>query len=69
MAGQKKDCVTCRTIRYFALALVPIIILYLSGAELTPLRGVMLTQLAGWISGLLFVLLIVWKAWDEYWRK
>jgi preprotein translocase subunit SecF len=69
MPDSNNPCTTCRIIRYFLVALVPIVILYLSGTELPALRGIMLTQIAGWVFGTGFVLLIGWKVWNEYWRN
>jgi hypothetical protein len=64
----KKDCAHCKIIRYFLFAVIPIIIMFMTGTELEGLRGIMLTDLVGWIFGLSFVLMVIWKAWNEFWR-
>jgi len=48
---------------------VPILLLMLAGVELPALRGWLLTNIASFIIGAGLVLLVAWKAWNEYWRK
>jgi len=66
--GAKKDCKHCKLIRYFLYAIVPILIMFLTGTELDGLKGIMLTDLTSWLIGVGFVLLVFWKAWNEFWR-
>jgi hypothetical protein len=64
----KKDCAHCMVIRYFLYAVIPIMIMFMTGTELEGLRGIMLTDLAAWIFGIGFILMVAWKAWNEFWR-
>jgi membrane protein CcdC involved in cytochrome C biogenesis len=66
---EKQPCVICQTIRYFVMAGVPLLLLMVSGAEFPALQGIRLTDLAGTFFGVAFVVVVAWKAWDEYWRK
>jgi len=40
----------------------------MTGTELEGLRGIMLTDLVAWVIGIGFVLMVTWKAWNEFWR-
>jgi hypothetical protein len=64
----KKDCAHCKIIRYFLYAVIPIMIMFMTGTELEGLRGIMLTDLVAWVIGIGFVLMVTWKAWNEFWR-
>ncbi len=66
--GAKKDCGHCKLIRYFLYAAAPILIMFMTGTELDGLKGIMLTDLTSWLFGVGFVLLVLWKAWNEFWR-
>lgn len=62
-------CATCTIIRWFLLGGTPLLLLLFSGGELTALRGLPLTDMAALGFGIAFVVVVGWKAWDEYWRK
>ncbi|MEY3660341.1 MAG: hypothetical protein RLZZ169_1166 [Pseudomonadota bacterium] len=65
----KAPCPTCVMIRRYLLAVVPVLVLMFAGVDLPALQGLLLTNLAAFLFGAAFVLLVVWKAWNEYWRK
>jgi disulfide bond formation protein DsbB len=65
----KPPCPSCVLIRRFLVGSVPILLLMLAGVELPALRGWLLTNIASFVIGAGLVLLVAWKAWNEYWRK
>jgi disulfide bond formation protein DsbB len=65
----KPPCPSCVLIRRFLVGSVPILLLMLAGVELPALQGFLLTNIASLLIGTGLVALVVWKAWNEYWRK
>lgn len=64
-----KPCPACVLIRRFLIAGVPILVMMFAGVELPALRGLLLTNLASFGIGVGLLLLVAWKAWNEFWRK
>lgn len=65
----KPPCPSCVLIRRFLIGSVPILLLMLAGVELPALQGFLLTNIASLLIGTGLVILVAWKAWNEYWRK
>jgi len=58
----------CKLIRTYMLVAVPMILIMYVQPEFTSLEGVALTDLFASFIGLMFVLTVLWKAYQEYWK-
>ncbi|MCT2529384.1 disulfide bond formation protein B [SAR92 clade bacterium H921] len=61
-------CVVCRLIRTYFLIAVPMILMIYIKPELTWVKGIALTDLFATVIGVLFVITVVWKAYQEFWK-
>ncbi|MDG1484912.1 MAG: disulfide bond formation protein B [Porticoccaceae bacterium] len=70
MAGknEKPPCAMCKLIRTYMLVAVPMILIMYVQPEFTRLEGVALTDLFASFIGFMFVLTVLWKAYQEYWK-
>jgi len=58
----------CKLIRTYMLVAVPMILIMYVQPEFTRLEGVALTDLFASFIGFMFVLTVLWKAYQEYWK-
>lgn len=67
--GQTKDtCTMCRIIRIYLMIGAPIVVMMMLGQQAEALRGIMLTNIFAVVVTVAFVVLVTWKAYDEFWR-
>lgn len=66
--NEKPPCAMCKLIRTYMLVAVPMILIMYVQPEFTRLKGVALTDLFASFIGLMFVLTVLWKAYQEYWK-
>lgn len=71
MAGQHKKppCEFCRRMRFVGMMAVMIIGVAITRPEFAFLRGMNLTRIAVYFFAAVFVLLLLWKSYQEYWKK
>jgi disulfide bond formation protein DsbB len=69
--GEKKNkppCAVCRLVRIYLLVAVPIILIMWIRPEVTRLKGYALTDMFATLIGLMLVVTILWKAYQEFWK-
>lgn len=67
--GDEPVCQVCKIIRIYLMIAVPLVIIMGLGTEVTFLREVQLTSLLSTAIGIGFVVVVAWRAYDEFWRK
>ena len=67
--NENPPCAFCRRLRFIAMMFVMIMGLALSRPELSFLRGIDLTLVAAYGFGAVFVVLLLWKAYQEWGAK
>ncbi|MDG1312310.1 MAG: hypothetical protein P8P26_09670 [Porticoccaceae bacterium] len=65
--NEKPPCEFCRRMRFIGILAVLILGTAITRPEFSFLRGVDLTSAAAYFFGGLFVVLLLWKAYQEYW--
>ena len=70
MRGQdnKPSCEVCRLIRYYLIIAVPIIIVIYTQPEFSRLKGLNLTNLSAILFGTAFVVVVLLKLYQEFWK-
>lgn len=61
-------CVVCKLIRTYFLIAVPMILMIYIKPELTWVKGIALTNVFATAIGVMFVITVVWKAYQEFWK-
>ena len=71
MTGQhrKPPCAFCRRMRFIGIMAVMIIGIATTRPEFAFLRGVDLTSAAVYFFAAVFVSLLLWKSYQEYWKN
>ena len=66
-----QDCAVCRLIRVYILIAVPMIgLVWLNPASSNEfLSEFSLTNIFAYLVGIVFVSLVAWKAYNEYWKR
>jgi hypothetical protein len=64
-----EDCEICKIIRWYLMIGVPIIVLLWSRPDFVFLRGYMLANIVGSGITIALILVVVWKYYQEFWRK
>ena len=68
----KKDadetCKVCKLIRIYLIVCFPMLIMLYTKPEISALKGILLTDLFATIIGVGFVLTILWKSYQEFWK-
>ena len=67
--GDKPVCLVCKIIRIYLMIAVPLLIVLAVRPEVTILREVQLTNLVSTAIGIGFVVVVAWRAYDEFWRN
>ncbi len=67
--GDKPVCQICKIIRIYLMIAVPLVIMLAVRPEVTILREVQLTNLVSTAIGIGFVVVVAWRAYDEFWRN
>ena len=65
---KKEPCAWCQRLRILLSVLVLTLAMLALNGELRFLRGVSLTLIAAKAVGLGFIILVIWKAYKEYWK-
>jgi hypothetical protein len=66
--GDEPVCQICKIIRIYLMIAVPLVIMLAVRPEMTMLRDVQLTSLVSTAIGVGFVVIVAWRAYDEFWR-
>tara|TARA_B100001248_G_C27150314_1_gene348681 strand:+ start:251 stop:496 length:246 start_codon:yes stop_codon:yes gene_type:complete len=64
----KPTCEVCRLIRNYLIIAVPIIIVIYTQPEFSHLQGLNLTNLSAMLFGTAFVVVVLWKFYQEFWK-
>ena len=66
--GADEPCKVCKLIRIYLIVCVPMLIVLYTKPEISALKGVLLTDLFATVIGVGFVVTILWKSYQEFWK-
>ena len=66
--NNKPPCAVCKLVRTYFLIAVPMRIMLYIKPEMSMLKGIALTDVFATVIGVMFVLTILWKAYQEFWK-
>jgi hypothetical protein len=66
--NEKPPCAVCRLVRTYLVVAVPMIIIMFAKPEFKSLAGLSLTNMFATLIGVMFVLTVLWKAYQEFWK-
>jgi len=71
MSAENKEpvCTMCKMVRIYLVIAVPLVIAMAFGPETNMRTDMQLTQIASWFFGIGLVVVVSWRAYQEYWRK
>ncbi|MDB9814723.1 hypothetical protein OAC10_00670 [bacterium] len=66
--NKKPPCAVCKLVRTYFLIAVPMLFLLYMKPEMSLLKGIALTDVFATVIGVMFVITILWKAYQEFWK-
>lgn len=71
MAEKEQGCQVCRLLRIYLMCAAPLLILLAlrpEGFQISVLERVNLIDMTAWGVGILLIVIVAWKAYNEFWR-